>query len=124
MDRVEVNSRVGSDGVLRLSLPLPAADANRDVRVTVEPLDSSERAKEDYRAFILRTAGAWQWDFERPATLEHWKDGELFVGRLLEAPEVFSQGETLDELLENVRDANDMMKSDDAPIQENPLLPQ
>ena len=66
MERVEVNSRVGSDGVLRLSLPLPAADANRHVRVTVEPLENCETTKEDLRAFILRTAGAWQGEFERP----------------------------------------------------------
>ena len=45
----------------------------------------------------------------RNFTLEYWKDGDLFVGRLYEVPSVFSQGETLDELEENVRDAFKMM---------------
>ncbi len=42
-------------------------------------------------------------------TLEYWEDEGWFVGRLIEVPGVFSQGETLDELIENVRDAYRMM---------------
>lgn len=42
-------------------------------------------------------------------TLEYWPDGAFFVGRLLEVPGVFSQGETLDELRENIQDAYDLM---------------
>lgn len=42
-------------------------------------------------------------------TLEYWRDGNWFVGRLLEVPGVFSQGETLDELHENIRDAYELM---------------
>jgi len=42
-------------------------------------------------------------------TLEYWKDDDWFVGRLVEIPGVFSQGETLDELKENVKDAYRMM---------------
>jgi predicted RNase H-like HicB family nuclease len=42
-------------------------------------------------------------------TLEYWKDDEWFVGRLVEIPGVFSQGETLDELKENIKDAYRMM---------------
>jgi predicted RNase H-like HicB family nuclease len=38
-------------------------------------------------------------------TLEYWQDEEWYVGRLLEVPGVFSQGETLKELEENIRDA-------------------
>jgi predicted RNase H-like HicB family nuclease len=41
--------------------------------------------------------------------LEYWKDGEWFVGRLPQVPGVFSQGATLEELEENVRDAYRMM---------------
>ena len=41
--------------------------------------------------------------------IEWWKDGVWFVGRLLEVPGVFSQGETLDELRENIRDAYELM---------------
>jgi predicted RNase H-like HicB family nuclease len=42
-------------------------------------------------------------------TLEFWRDGKFFVGRLLEVSGVFSQGETLEELRENIRDAYDLM---------------
>ncbi len=42
-------------------------------------------------------------------TLEFWRDEQWFVGRLLEVPGVFSQGETLEELRENIRDAYDLM---------------
>lgn len=41
--------------------------------------------------------------------LEFWRDGEFYVGRLLEVPGVFSQGETLEELRENIQDAYDLM---------------
>ena len=42
-------------------------------------------------------------------TLEYWQDGYYFVGRLMEVPGVFSQGETLEELRENIHDAYDLM---------------
>jgi predicted RNase H-like HicB family nuclease len=42
-------------------------------------------------------------------TLEFWRDGGWYVGRLLEVPGVFSQGETLEELRENIQDAYDLM---------------
>jgi predicted RNase H-like HicB family nuclease len=42
-------------------------------------------------------------------TLEYWEDEEWFVGRLVEVPGVFSQGETLEELKENITDAYSLM---------------
>jgi len=45
----------------------------------------------------------------RQFTLEYWRDGDWYVGRLLEIPGVFSQGETLDELRENIQDAYELM---------------
>jgi predicted RNase H-like HicB family nuclease len=51
-------------------------------------------------------------------TLEYWRDGAFYVGRLLEVPGVFSQGETMDELQENIQDAYDLMVT-----QERPLAP-
>lgn len=45
----------------------------------------------------------------RQLTLEHWRDGDWYVGRLVEVPGVFSQGATLDELRENIRNAHDPM---------------
>ena len=48
-------------------------------------------------------------------TIEYWRDGEWFVGRLKEVPGVFSQGKTLDELEENVREAYGLMIEEETP---------
>lgn len=42
-------------------------------------------------------------------TLEYWEDEGWFVGRLVEVPGIFSQGETLEELKGNIQDAYQMM---------------
>jgi predicted RNase H-like HicB family nuclease len=45
----------------------------------------------------------------RNFTLEYWLDDGWYVGRLLEVPGVFSQGETLKELEDNIKDAYQLM---------------
>ncbi len=42
-------------------------------------------------------------------TLQYWKDDDWYVGQLREVPGVFSQGRTLGELEENIRDAYRLM---------------
>ena len=42
-------------------------------------------------------------------TLEYWMDDGWYVGRVKEVPGVFSQGESLEELEENIRDAYRMV---------------
>lgn len=49
---------------------------------------------------------------DRHFTLEYWKDNDWFVGRLKEVPSVFSQGETLSKLEENIREAFSLVISD------------
>jgi predicted RNase H-like HicB family nuclease len=49
-------------------------------------------------------------------TLEYWIDDGWYVGRLREVPGVFSQGETLHKLEENIRDAYRLM------LKEQPAL--
>ncbi len=51
---------------------------------------------------------------ERNYTLEYWIDDEGDVGRLKEVPGIFSQGETLKELEENVKDAFRLMTEEDS----------
>ena len=46
---------------------------------------------------------------ERTFTLEYWQDDGWYVGRLKEVPGVFSQGETMAELEDNIHDAYRMM---------------
>lgn len=42
-------------------------------------------------------------------TLEYWIEDDWYVGRLREVPGVFSQGESLEKLEENVRDAYEIL---------------
>jgi len=46
---------------------------------------------------------------KRNFTLEYWVDDGWYVGRLKEVPGVMSQGETLEELQENIADAYRMI---------------
>ena len=41
MNRLVFKSRVGSNGVLQLALPVGPADADREVQITVEPVAPS-----------------------------------------------------------------------------------
>ena len=47
--------------------------------------------------------------------LEYWTDEGWLVGRLKGIPGVFSQGETLEELEENIRDAYRLMVTEEEP---------
>ncbi|MBI3296872.1 MAG: type II toxin-antitoxin system HicB family antitoxin [Elusimicrobia bacterium] len=49
-------------------------------------------------------------------TLDYWRDGEWFVGRLREVPGVFSQGETLSVLEANIKDAYRLVMADQKPV--------
>ena len=52
-------------------------------------------------------------------TLEYWIDDGWYVGRLKEVPGALSQGETLEELKENIADAyRMMMEADESPAHE------
>ena len=42
-------------------------------------------------------------------TLQYWTDDGWFIGRLKEVPSVFSQGETMEELEENILDAYELI---------------
>lgn len=50
---------------------------------------------------------------KRRFTLEFWIDDDWYVGRIKEIPGVFSQGESLEELEENIKDAYRMMMEDE-----------
>jgi predicted RNase H-like HicB family nuclease len=51
---------------------------------------------------------------EKHFTLEYWTDDGWHVGKLKEVPGVFSQGETLEELEENIRDAYKLMMEEES----------
>ena len=58
MNRMVIHSRVGADGILNISLPIGKADADREVQVTVDPVGSSPMTQEEWRNFVLATAGS------------------------------------------------------------------
>jgi predicted RNase H-like HicB family nuclease len=54
--------------------------------------------------------------------LEYWRDDGKYIGRLKGAPGVFSQGESVEELEENIRDAYQLMLADDEPAPSEALI--
>ncbi len=47
----------------------------------------------------------------------YWKGEKFWVGKLLEHPEIMTQGETLEELEDNMKDAYALMTMDDVPVE-------
>ena len=45
----------------------------------------------------------------------YWKSEKFWVGKLLEHPEIMTQGKTLRELEENMKDAHMLMALEDVP---------
>lgn len=74
---------------------------------------------EEKRLYLDYSQSAGYHEIMKSFTLEYWKDDGWFVGRLTEVPGVFSQGETIEELKENIIDAYKMM-IDSEPV---PSLP-
>ena len=48
-------------------------------------------------------------------TMVYWKSDKFWLGKLLEHPEIMTQGESLEELEENIKDAYLLMAMDDVP---------
>lgn len=67
MTKTVVKSRVGSDGILHLSVPLGASRKDREVTITIEEVPSRTFDGVAWREFIEATAGKWQGEFELPS---------------------------------------------------------
>lgn len=52
---------------------------------------------------------------KRDFTLEYWRDEGLYIGRLREVPGVFSQGETMDDLIRNIEEVYHLMLEESVP---------
>ena len=48
-------------------------------------------------------------------TMVYWKSKKFWLGKLVEHPEIMTQGRTIKELEENIKDAYRMMLLDDVP---------
>ena len=71
MNRTVVKSKVSSDGILHLTLPVGLEEAGKEVRVTVEPVPPAPLSQEEWRKAVLSRAGKWQGEFERPEQGEY-----------------------------------------------------
>ena len=71
MNRIVVKSKIGSNGILQLTLPVGPAEADREVQITIEPLGPTTLSPEEWRQRILETAGKWQGELERPEQGEY-----------------------------------------------------
>jgi hypothetical protein len=58
MNRMVVKSKIGADGVLHVNVPVSLAYANRDVQVTIEPIGPPPMTQDDWRSFVLSSAGS------------------------------------------------------------------
>ncbi len=52
---------------------------------------------------------------QKNLTLIYWKGKKYWLGKLAENPEIMSQGRTLKELVENIKDAYYLMTLDEVP---------
>jgi predicted RNase H-like HicB family nuclease len=52
---------------------------------------------------------------DKKLTMVYWKGERFWLGKLLEHPEIMTQGETLEELEANLKDAYFLMVMDDVP---------
>jgi predicted RNase H-like HicB family nuclease len=52
---------------------------------------------------------------DRRMTMLYWKGEKYWLGKLLEYPEIMTQGETLEELEENLKDAYRLLVLEDVP---------
>ena len=60
---------------------------------------------------------------EKGLTMIYWKGEKFWLGKLLDHPEIMTQGETLEELEENIKDAYRLMVLEDVPENyETPLF--
>lgn len=72
MTRIVMKSKVGSDGMIHVALPIELAAANQEVQVTVESIASKKpMSQEDWSAWVDSMAGSWHGDCERPPQGEY-----------------------------------------------------
>jgi hypothetical protein len=65
MNAMTVRSRIDADGVLRVAVPVGAAEADREVQLTIEPVPQRAEDRAEYVAWLRSMAGRWKGEFER-----------------------------------------------------------
>jgi predicted RNase H-like HicB family nuclease len=65
---------------------------------------------------VVGPSHLWQADgMKARLNMIYWKSDKFWLGRLVEHPEIMTQGRTLKELEENIRDAYQLMVLEDVP---------
>ena len=81
MTRLTVNTKVGPDGTL--SVTLPPDTAGQDVRVTIEPTSPGTGVSpEEWQSWVSSMAGTWEGDFERMPQGDYEERFEPGLGRV------------------------------------------
>ncbi len=77
MTRLVLTSKVDSDGILRMAVPVGAAEADREVQVTIEATSAAKKDwtaedQAEYAEWLEKNIfGQWQGEFERMPQGEH-----------------------------------------------------
>ena len=91
------------------------ADQNLPSPLIIIPLRIQIRGHRDRRRIRPTTLVRQKQEVhfvKRQFTLDYWMDDGWYVGKLREVPNVFSQGETLEELQRNIQDAFALMRQE------------
>jgi predicted ATPase len=68
-----------------------------------------------HRGYYLDGREVKEAEFMSNMTMIYWQEGSFWVGKLKEHPEIMTQGESLEELEENMKDAYSSMEMEDVP---------
>ena len=71
MTRLVVESRVDEEGVLKLTVPVGKDEANRTMRITIEPAGEDSPSQLERQMRLSALIGSWQGDFEEPEELPY-----------------------------------------------------
>lgn len=104
MNRMVVRSKVGSDGVLHLDLPLGPREANKDVQIVVEAVLPSEIRKAldtaaQATARNIANGTPSSMSSVQPATPGFWREIDAFRARLAASAREF--GDSVREIRED-----------------------
>ena len=112
--------RLGSGGAYPTGRDTPSAQRQKPstIRLTVGPFTSPESHSlaASSAESVVGPSHLWQADgMKAKLNLIYWKSDKFWLGRLAEHPEIMTQGRTLKELEENIRDAYQLMVLEDVP---------
>jgi len=84
--------------------------------VTISGNPGDDAKQYQFLCYHIQVRYVMQGDkMETKLKMVYWKSKKFWLGKLIEHPEIMTQGETLEELEENMRDAYLLMAMEDVP---------